>query len=186
MSKRLVPLLMIPLLLLAGCGEREVTLENNFAAFRQGLTQAEVVSATVELTAYVGDTVETYTMAVTYDGQQTTMELVSPEILAGIKATAQDGQTAIAYENVMLSAGALNQEGLTPVSAMPAILKAMASGYTELLWWEADQVAARLYVGENSVCTLWLEPDTLTPVTAEIASAGQTVLTCQFTMWEIS
>jgi hypothetical protein len=86
----------------------------------------------------------------------------------------------------MLSAGALDEEGLTPVSAMPAIWKAMTGGYTELLWWEADQVAARLYVGENSVCTLWLEPDTLTPVTAEIASAGQTVLTCQFTAWEIS
>ena len=65
------------------------------------------------------------------------------------------------YDGVMLGAGPLDGEGLTPVSAVPAILNAMAGGYMELIWREEDMIAARLYAGEESRCTVWLDGETL-------------------------
>jgi hypothetical protein len=186
MKKRLALLLMIPLLLLPGCGEREETMQDSFDAFREAVTLAQHISTQAALTADYGDTVQSYTLAVDYDGQETVMEVIEPALLAGVKARAQWGQSSIEYDNVLLAAGELDEEGLTPVSAVPAMLQAMASGYVELLWWEEPYIAVRLYVGEASACTLWLEPETLTPVHGEIVADGRRVLSCEFTDWEIS
>jgi hypothetical protein len=177
---------MIPLLLLVGCGEREATLNEGFAAFRQSVTTAEHIALTAELTAEYEQTTASYTLAADYDGQETVIQVLAPEIIAGVQARAKWGEATVAYDNVILAAGALDEEGLTPVSAIPAMLEAMASGYVELLWWEEDYVAARLYVGQDSVCTLWLDGESLTPVHGEIASGGRQVISCEFTSWEIS
>ena len=185
MRKFLVSVLMITLLLLPGCGEREKRLESGFETFRETLTVAESLTAKVELTVSSGATAANYTMAVAYDGRRTEMTLLAPEILAGITAAAELGQTSIAWENVRLGAGPLDADGLTPVSAVPAMLEAMQSGYVELLWWEEEYIAARLHIGETSVLTLWLEEKTLTPVSAEISSGGLAVLCCDITAWEI-
>lgn len=186
MRKEIISVLMIPLLLLGGCGEREAKLETGFDSFRQAVTVAERISAGVELTADYGGTAAEYTLRVEYDGQETVMEILEPELIAGVKATAKWGETSISYESVLLAAGELDEEGLTPMSALPVILKAMASGYKELLWWEDDYITARLYAGETSVCTLWLDGDTLSPVAAEISSDGRRVISCRFTDWEIA
>jgi hypothetical protein len=186
MRKRLAFLLMIPLLLLPGCGEREETMQDSLDAFRQAVTLAEHISFQAALTADYGDTVQSYTLAVDYDGQETVMEVLEPTLLAGVQARAKGGESSIAYDNVLLAAGALDAQGLTPVSAVPAMLTAMASGYVELLWWEDGYIAARLYVGDDCACTLWLEPDTLTPVHGEIISGGRRVLSCELTDWTIT
>lgn len=186
MRKAALAALMMTLLLLTGCGEREAKLETGFDRFREAVTLAEGIDLQVELTADRGQTVEEYTLSAVYDGQTTEVEVLAPELIAGIRATAQAGETTVAYENVILGTGALNEEGLTPMSAIPVMLDAMASGYVELLWWEGDYITARLYVGEQSVLTLWLEGDTLTPVAGEIATEGETVISCQFIQWEIA
>jgi hypothetical protein len=186
MRKRLALLLMIPLLLLPGCGEREETMQERFGDFRQAVTLAQHISVQAALTADYGDTVQSYTLAVDYDGQETVMQVIEPDLLAGVTARVQWGETSLEYDNVLLAAGTLDDQGLTPVSAVPAMLQAMASGYVELVWGEDGYMAARLYVSDSSVCTLWLEPDTLTPVYGELASDGKRVLSCEFTDWEIS
>lgn len=185
MRKFLVSVLMITLLLLPGCGEREKRLESGFNDFRESLTAAESVTARVELTVSSGATAAAYTMDVAYDGRKTDMTLLAPEILAGITASAEKGETAIEWGSVRLGAGPLDEDGLTPVSAVPAMLDAMESGYVELLWWEEDYIAARLHIGETSVLTLWLEEDTLTPVSAEISSGGLAVLCCEIGEWTL-
>ncbi|MCD7844304.1 MAG: hypothetical protein LUG57_00285 [Oscillospiraceae bacterium] len=186
MRRAILSALMIALLLLPGCGEREERLEKSFSQFRETVTLAREITLETELTANYGGTAATYTLAAVYDGQQTEIEVLSPDIIAGVKATVQRGETTVSYENVLLGAGAVDEEGLTPVSAIPVMLNAMASGYTELLWWEGDYIVARLYVGEQSVLTLWLDQDSLTPVSGEIATAGETVIACSFTKWAIT
>jgi hypothetical protein len=178
--------LMIPLLLLAGCEEREAGLEKEFTEFRADVNDADCITVRGTLTADAGDSVERYVLDASYDGKQTTVEIVEPALVAGVKATARWGETEIEYGNVLLGAGALDADGLTPVSAMPAIFAAMAGGYTELLWREGDLIAARMYAGESSRCTVWLTADTLTPVHAEIASDGRTVISCDLTDWQIA
>ena len=183
MRKAVISALMMTLLLLTGCGEREARLEKGFEQLRQAVTVAQSITAQVELTADDGDTISDYTLALAYDGQETAVEILSPELIAGIRATALRGEVSVSYQGAILGAGALDEEGVTPVSALPVMLNAMASAYVELLWWEGDQIAARLYVGENSVLTLWLDGDTYAPVAGEIAAGGRRVITCRFTDW---
>lgn len=186
MRKTIVSALMMTLLLLPGCGEREVRLEEGFDAVRQAVTAARSIRFETQLTADWGQTVAEYTLAVDYDGQQTVLEIRAPELLAGVKATALRGETSVDYDGVILGTGPLDREGLTPMSAVPVILDALASAYVELLWWDADAIAARLYVGEQSVATVWLDGESLALTAAEIASDGKTVIACKMTNWEIS
>ena len=72
------------------------------------------------------------------------------------------------------------------MSAMPMMLDTLANGYVELLWWEDERIAARLFVGETSALTVWLDGESLTPQAAEFAREGKTLITCRITGWEIS
>ena len=185
MRKAIVSVLMIPLLLLGGCGEREAALEKGFSAFRGALAGADALSAVVRLTADYGGTEADYVLELNCDGDETAVTVVEPALIAGVKASVKWGQTSVTYEGVMLGVSPLDEEGVTPVSALPVMLHAMAEGYTELLWWEGGYIAARLYAGETSACTVWIDGDTLTPVAAEISSAGVTVVTCRFSDWQL-
>ena len=186
MRKGIVSVLMIPLLLLGGCGEREAKLEKGFSSFRESLVAAESVTARADLTADYGGTVADYVLDVAYDGRSTRVTVVEPEIISGVTAEARWGETTIAYDGVMLGAGALDEDGLTPVSAIPAALAAMAGGYVELLWWDGEAIAARLYVSETARCTVWLDAATLAPTAAEISSNGRRVVTCAFADWTLT
>lgn len=183
MRRRFVSVLMIPLLLLAGCGAREAGAEKRFEAFREAAVRAQSITATAALTADYGGTAQEYVLALESDGTEVAVEVVEPELIAGVRATARWGETTLSYDGVMLAAGPLDEEGITPVSALPAVLRAMTSGYEELVWREGDLIAARLYVGEDSVCTVWIGESDLTPTAAEIASGGRTVVACRFTDW---
>lgn len=186
MRKKWISVLMIPLLLLAGCGEREAKLEERFAAFRDGMLEASEITVRAELTADYGETTEEYLLDVACDGRQTEVTVVEPALIAGVTARARWGETELEYGGVLLGTGPLDADGLTPVSAMPAILDAMAGGYAELLWWDGGYLAARLYVGEDSRCTVWLDADTLVPAAAEIASEGRRVVSCTLRDWSIA
>ena len=186
MRKAIISALMMTLLLLPGCGEREVRLEKSFDELRAAVTAAQSISFETRMTADWGDTTADYTLAVTYDGQETVQEILSPELLKGVRARALRGQTSVDYDGVILGAGPLDGEGLSPMSAVPVILDALASAYVELLWWDGDTIAARLYVGEQSVATVWLDSESLALTAAEIACDGRTVISCRVSGWEIS
>ncbi len=185
MRKAIVSALMMTLLLLPGCGEREERLQEGFDALRKAVTAAQSIRFQAEMTADDGENVAQYTLDVSYDGQQTTVEILAPALIAGVKATALRGESTISYDGVILGAGPVDNEGLTAMSAMPVMLDAIASAYVELLWWEEGSIAARLYVGERSVLTLWLDRDTCLPVAGEFAADGRTSVTCRFTGWEM-
>ena len=185
MRKAIVSALMMTLLVLPGCGGRERT-EAAFLGLRQAVTDASCVTATAEISANYGGAVSAYTVEMTYDGRETVMELTSPATVAGIRASARQGETAVAYENVVLGAGPLDPEGLSPVSALPVLMDAIASAYVELVWRDGDLDAARLYVGDSSVATVWLDPAAGAPVFGEISDQGETVISCRFTDWDIS
>ena len=186
MRKRLVSVRMIPLLLLVGCGVRKDKPEDVFTSFREELAAAASVSATVQLTADFGGTVSDYTLEVASDGERTTVSITEPALIAGITASVRDDGTEIAYDGVMLGVGDVDPEGTTPVSALPAILRAMRAGYAELYWIDGTFAAARYSTGQGgSACTVWLDPDARSPVAAEIASEGKTVINCRFTDWRM-
>lgn len=186
MRKLIASVLMITLLLLPGCGTQEAATKRMFEDFRETLIHAQSVTAHAALTADTGETVAGYALEVSYDGAETTLTITEPALLAGVTAKAKWGESTLAYGDVMLGAGPLDEDGLTPVSAVPAILEAMAGGYEELLWRDGEYIAARLYISETSRCTVWLDPETSIPASAEISSDGRCVIRCTFTDWALT
>ena len=185
MRKTLISVLMIPLLLLGGCGDRRNEPEVVFTSFRESLNTAETISAELRLAADFGGTAASYALSVEDDGRQTAVTVREPELIAGVAAIVRESETSLSFDGVMLDAGAVDPEGTTPLSAVCVILRAMKDGYTELFWRDGDYYAARIYTGEGSACTVWLEPQEVTPVAAEIATGGKTVVTCRFTDWHL-
>lgn len=183
MRKALVSVLMIPLLLLAGCGEREAALERTFAELRESLHAAGSVRYRAALTVDEGGAVSSYTLDASYDGAATRVTVVEPALLAGVTATARRGEASVEYGGVVVGAGALCGDGLTPVSALPTLTEALAGGYCELMWWDGDLPAARYCAGEDTVVTVWLDGGA--PVCAEFSSDGVTVVTCRITDWKV-
>ncbi len=183
MRKALVSVLMIPLLLLAGCGEREAKLEKTFSDFRSSLNDAGSVAFRASLTVDTGGAAADYTLDASYDGVTTRVTVAEPSLLAGVTATARRGEASVEYGGVVVGAGALCGDGLTPVSAVPALMEALAGGYCELMWWDGDLPAARYYAGEDTVVTVWLDDGA--PVCAEFSSDGQTIVVCRVSGWTV-
>ena len=186
MRKYIISVPMICLLLLNACGARQGKNEAVFEDFRRGLLDAAEVKTQAALDVTAGSTDAGYVLDVTWDGSETVMEIRKPALIAGVRAIARWGEGTVAYEGVMLGAGPIDGAGHTPVSAVPAILDAMAGGYTELLWREGDYLAARLYVEGNVRCTVWLEPESLIPAAAELSEDGTVLMTCTFSGWQVT
>ena len=179
-KRTLLFVLMIPLLFFTACigdesGER-------FDAFRAA-TAAAAVSATAEVCADYGETVYDFTLRCTGGGDEYMVEVLSPERLAGIRAHLAQGGSRLEYEDIILDTGDLTSDGLTPVSALPTILRAIAEGHVERLWEADGYLAAEIYLGDADTLTLWLDGDNC-PAAAEIVSGGTMVLSCRFTHWQ--
>ena len=97
MRRAIASALMMTLLFLPGCGEREVRLEESFDALRQAVTAAQSIRFEAELTADWGGSVAEYALTVAYDGQETVQQIRAPELLSGVKARSLRGQTWVDY-----------------------------------------------------------------------------------------
>ncbi len=184
--RKILSVLMIPLLFLAGCGGRQAAMERRFEQFRADVLAAPEITVRASLTADYGEHVEEYVLDAAYDGAETAVTVVEPLLIAGVTARSRYGETEIEYGNVLLGTVELDAEGLTPVAALPVIFEAMAGGYTELVWRDGEYLAARLFAGDDARCTVWLDAEALTPLAAEIDADGRRVISCAFTDWTIS
>ena len=125
-----IPLIPLVLLLcLSGC--QGSVQENNLAlALRADFLAMDGCSGTMDITADYGERVYAYTVSFS-STQETgmTMVITAPQEVAGITATIAEGQTYLTFDGVQLETGPLNEEGLSPLDALPAFLTAMQSGY---------------------------------------------------------
>lgn len=177
MRKIVFSALMMTLLLLAGCARQD---EEDFAQFREGLRAAENVD--FDLTLHCGGEGAPYALRVEKTGADCRVTVVQPELVAGVTVTVGPDGTELGCEGVSL--GVETATGVTPVTAGYEMLRAMCYGYEELLWHEDDYLAARLWLDDGAVMTLWLDKDA-TPVCAEISEDGAVVMSAAFSGWEL-
>ena len=170
MKRVIAPVLMITLLL-AACGGGAV-LEERVEARRDALAAAERISFTAEVTADLGSEVFESTLACTATPEGVTMEVISPELIAGVTATATAGagETAMEYGSVQLLVGATDAPG--PFSALPLLCEALRTGHVIRAWSEDGLVAAEFYAGDERGLTVWFDESGLTPVHAEFYSGS--------------
>lgn len=189
MRRAFFPVLMISFVLLCSCAKgqpKEQKMEERFLEFRESIQDCYLM-LNAEITADYGDHVEAYTINSRETTEGTDLEVVEPETIRGICATT-DGETfSLAYEGVILDVGALTSTGITPLSGLPVLASAMREGHVERCWEETyqerDALAVSLCTEKDTVITLWLDANDLTPFSAELTENGQTVLFYTVTDW---
>jgi outer membrane lipoprotein-sorting protein len=188
--------MMTLLLTMALCGcvsaeeESDLTLQ-----LRSDFLAMEGCTGAVTLTADYGQRVYEYTAE--FSGTEKegyTIVLTSPEEVAGITALIQSGQTYLTYDDIRLETGPLDDQGLSPLDALPALVRAMQTGYiaetgSELL---GDKDTLRLCcrdpdqpAGKGLETVLWFDKAGKTLVQGELRLDGATAVRCAFSSFTL-
>lgn len=187
---RVIGVLMITLLLTA-CGTAggdHGPMEQALAIRGEYLAAAGCI-ARLDVTADYGQRVYTYTVDVTVSGGETTLQVVAPDEVAGFTARLNGTQGSIDYDGAVLETGQLSSDGLTPLSAVPALLDTARSGFIagctrEML---GEETALRVQCHDPAVepgtgreTTLWFHADSHELLQGEISLDGHRVILCEF------
>lgn len=181
--------LMISTLLLCACNSAK-GYEDEVADYRAALVTANV-SLTAEIRADYGEKILEYTLSYTEaaDGSNT-LEVLSPALIAGVKAHFAPGSSTLEFDGLILEPGDLTDEGLTPISALPAIVSSLKSGFLQKMWIEElegeEALVLELAVSDSSTQTVWMNAETMTPLYTEIKNENQTVIFCVITQWDMT
>ncbi len=182
MRRAFLFVLMISLFLMSGCasgtGNWELVdiIQEELQTAGMLTMQARVCTADYE-----------YTLQCVGGGEEYTVVVIEPEIIAGVTATVQSEDLVLSYDGVQLSAGELNSDGLNPVSALPCIADALTNGLQTLVWREEmlgiECVVSQFRVSDETVLTVWLDPELHAPVYAELDNGGKVVVSCTYDTW---
>ena len=174
-------------LLLCGCGgETEDRTETLLEPYRT------MAGCAMEAEVTCGGTEETLTYALRCDyvpGGRSTVEVLSPETAAGIRATVEGEEMALEYEGLCLPVG--RQGSGSPAACLPRLMDALRDGWlleeNRETWGETPCLRLtvdRSGIGDGKILsTLWLRLEDGTPLRGEIAVDGEIILTAEFTVF---
>lgn len=188
MNKRLLFLPMM-LLLLTGCSggqENENGAEAQAVAIRGEYMAMTSYSLQAQVNADYGQRVYDFTLSVTWDGEETTVAIREPEMLAGVTARITGDEGTLEYEDLSLETGFLDDDGLSPVSALPALMEAARSQYIDRCtltdgMLEVHCADPEQKPGTGREVTLWFDTQTHALTAGEISQDGRRVIACEVT-----
>lgn len=180
MRRVLVPVFMAFCLLLTACGS---AAKSRYEEFSQELAAKSEFGFTGDIRAEYQDKTAEFTIEYSrYEGG-CTVTVVEPELIRGVTAHMADGKTQLEFSGVILDVGPLDEYGLTPMSALPTLVRAMQTGHLESIRSENGQTVVELKPEDHLTVTVWFEEETMTPVYAEIASEGRVAVYCDLRDW---
>ena len=180
--KKIVPLIMCIAMLLCACAD---TGEEQFAMFVSRTAEAENISFTADVRTEYDDKTAEFKLRYEQNADGASVEVIEPEMLAGIKAHLKDNDLSLEYDGAMLNIGTLEAAELSPMSALPLFARALTGAHTEITWVEGDNIAARLVPADDYLVTVWISAE-LAPISAEISYKEQTVVFIDISDWSIS
>lgn len=174
-------------LLLVSCGSSGKGEAENWRSRYQSMTGC-TMEAAVTCDQKGLEWEGTLRCAYTVDGEST-VEVLAPETIAGIKAVISEKDWHLEYEGDVLNMGTLTPEKVSPADSLPRLMNALRNGWlleeNEEQWNEetclrvsVDQTGEQ---GAKIVSTVWLRQTDGTPLRAEIAVDGEIILTAEFT-----
>lgn len=199
MRKRTVCALMMTLCLLAACGGEAGTGNNTDELaldIRADYLSMSGCTARMDVTADYGERVYTYTLDLSYqkDGD-TTLAVVAPEEVAGVTARLSGEETFLEFDGVSLETGPLDDAGLSPLSAAPALLRCAREGFIAESALETVGESECLKVvcrdpevqpGTGTEVSLWFDAGTHALKQGEILSDGARIVACIFTQFSMT
>lgn len=187
MRKLLLCVPMMTLLLTACGGPAGVSEAEELAlAIRGEYLAMTSCTAQLSVTADYGQRVYQYEMTVSVSGGETVLTLSAPETVAGLTARLSEEDSVLEYDGVAVETGAMDEDGLTPVAAFPALLSAAQSGYMTGCGLEEDGGLLRVDCGDpegspgaGTETALWFDTATHDLVRGEITVDGFRAVLCE-------
>ena len=179
-----VPMMTLCLLLCACQGE-EMNTEDIQSRYQRmtGCTMEAVVRCEQE-----GMEWEAELRCVYVPGENSTVEVLSPETISGIRAVFDEETWHLEYEDLVLNAVPVSTEQISPAACLPVLMECLRDGWIleeNAESWN-DRPCWRITVDQSGeqekiVSTLWLAQEDMTPLRGEISVGGEIILTAEFT-----
>ena len=179
---------MMTLCLLAGCGGKEETADLRLPYQEMsGCTMTAAVTCDQE-----GAEWEAVLRCDYIPDGESTVEVLEPELIAGVRATFSDEDWRLEYEDTVLNAGSPETEELSPALCLPRLMSALRDGWlleeNDEAWGEIPCRRLALdQTGEDGgkiVSAVWLRLEDGAPLRGEISVDGEIILTAEFTEFE--
>lgn len=182
-ARLFAPMMALLLALLCACGGEEAESRAIGAAYEDLQAQAEVT-----LTCHYGGEVRTYELVCAYTPEKSTVTLTAPAELAGISAVLEGDDLTLRYDDVLIDAGPYSGTRVSPLRAVPGLLRAVGQGYlTEFCREDLDGVQCLRAAfeiteedGEKTLYTVWFD-EADQPVRGEITVEDTVVYAVTFT-----
>ncbi len=173
------------LLALMGCSATSQSGDQRAVELRGGYLAAQTITAQCTLTADYGQRIYEFGFDVTYTTEKTTLTLTQPETIQGLAVEVAEGGSQIVCDGVLIETGTLSSDGLTPITAIPAILDGLCSGYVQQ--WDLTEGVLTLVCGDPDLplgtgeqIVLTLDDETGNLLYGEILVDGVRVIDCLF------
>lgn len=195
--RRCLPMI-LPLLLLTACaGGRVSEAEELTNRTRTAYLELTACAGSASVTADYGLRVYDYALDFTYQREgETVLILTAPEDVAGVTATIAQGETGLEFDGVAVETGPVDPSGLSPLDAIPALLRYAREGYVAECALEGEEGGkTELHLlcrdpekgpGEGLECELWLDGESLALLRGELSQGGLTVIQCAFSDWTMT
>ena len=150
MKRICLPLLALLCLLLAACGKsRGEEAVRNFAA---RLNEAPALSFTAGVRAEYEKKTARFTLRYEEDETGGRVTVLAPELIQGVTAHVSPGSTTLEYDTVVLDTGSLDALGLSPLSSLPVMVRAMRVGHIDSVWEEDGKTVCQFEPDDQLRC----------------------------------
>ena len=167
------------LLALTACGAPG---EDALDELREDMTAADGVTVRAAVTSTAGGEYAEYELECTRSGGEYGVTVLAPAEVAGVTATLDlDGGT-LGYDGLALAFA--SPGGVTPITALPELLRALESAYAALSWTEGESTFVSLEVTDSLTMTVELGRDG-SPVWAELLEDGTASAQCEISQFTI-
>jgi len=171
MKRLCLPLLCVLCFVLSGCGQNAA--KAHFTDFTEQIKEKDTLSFTSDIRCEYEDKTVSFTLAYASDREGSSVTVIAPELVRGIRAHTKAGDTALEYEGIILDTGPLDDFGLSPMSALPMLVESIKNGYIDSVWEEKGEYAALIVPSDHMNVQLHLDKYTMCPVYAELVSDGR-------------
>ena len=178
--KRLCLCLLCLALLLSGCGhDRETERREQYA---EELSAQRDLQFTAKVRAEYPDKTVSYRLSYDEDSEGCTIRVLEPEEIGGVSVHLGADGAQMRFEEISLDTGPLDRYGLSPLSALPELTRALREGHLESHWSEGDLSVWELVADDHLTVQVWLNEE-LVPQHAELISEGRVSVFLEISDW---
>jgi hypothetical protein len=181
MKRYFLPILLCLALLLTACGKSRG--ESAYKSFAERLNAVDALSFTANVRAEYEHKTARFTLAYEEGADGARVTVIAPELIRGVSARVAPGSSTLEYDTVVLDTGSLDSFGLSPLSSLPALVRAMRTGHLDSTWEEDGKTVVLLEPDDELRCSVWFEKSAMRPLRAELVTDGRVTVYVELNDW---